>query len=207
MTTLYRDGHPMEVHAAQVDADGLLYGGLHNNESRAILLDAAGNAEPILPLLGDKAKVIGWHETRKVRINRKNASLTFYTGEKKSSKKVSIDVGKDVDFRNRLFDAIQAQTGWAPSEKAHNPITAALAPGFWLALSGAFGWFLVDIARTQAAGGQTASPSGRARLLYSLADLLGPTGSMIASGLVFVLVLIWFLRRVANPPVFVTLKP
>jgi hypothetical protein len=168
---------------------------------------AAG--EPLKALLGGKATVIPLADIRKVRGKQGADDLdVHYTAQGKVR---MMNVGfADNATRDEVLDTLQHRMGAGFQVRVQelSPLQAAIKPFFMLLVAT---FFVVAgfVGALEIAAGAEYDISGRGALLQrayvSIVSLLGPVGVLVLGGLLVLGLLVWFVRRVLNPPTQMTL--
>jgi hypothetical protein len=168
---------------------------------------AAG--EPLETLLGGKTTVIPLANIRKIRGKQGADDLDVsYTAQGKAR---TMNVGfADSATRDEMLDALQHRMGAGFQLRVQelSPLQAAIKPFFMLLVAT---FFVVAgfVGALEIAAGAEYDISGRGALLQrayvSIVSLLGPVGVLVLGGLLVLALLVWFVRRVLNPPTQMTL--
>jgi hypothetical protein len=168
---------------------------------------AAG--EPLKALLGGKVTVIPLADIRKVRGKQGADDLdVHYTAQGKAR---MMNVGfADSATRDEVLDTLQHRMGAGFQVRVQelSPLQAAIKPFFMLLVAT---FFVVAgfVGALEIAAGAEYDISGRGAMLQrayvSIVSLLGPVGVLVLGGLLVLGLLVWFVRRVLNPPTQMTL--
>jgi hypothetical protein len=190
-------------------ADNMLIVANPSAEVAAQLPARLAAGEPLKTLLGGKATVIPLAAIRKVRGKQGADDLdVHYTAQGKVR---MLNVGfADSATRNEVLDALQHRMGAGFQVRVQelSPLQAAIKPFFMLLVAT---FFVVAgfVGALEIAAGAEYDISGRGALLQrayvSIVSLLGPIGVLVLGGLLVLLLLVWFVRRVLNPPTQMTL--
>jgi hypothetical protein len=168
---------------------------------------AAG--EPLETLLGGKATVIPLADIRKVCCHQQSDDLDIhYTAQGKVR---MMNVGfADNATRDEMLDAVRHRMGEGFQLRVRelSPLQAAIKP-FLILLVVTFFVVAGFVGALEIAAGAEYDISGRGAMLQrayvSIVSLLGPVGVLVLGGLLVLALLIWFVRRVLNPPTQMTL--
>jgi hypothetical protein len=168
---------------------------------------AAG--EPAETLLGSSTTVIPLQAISKIRSNKNGSDMNVhYTAQGKS--RMSNIGFADAATRDEVFAAVQQRLGQNVRVQVQelNSLQAGIKPGLVLVVATFF--VIAGYAGAlEIAAGTTYDVHGRGAMLQrayiSLVSLLGPTGVVILGGLLLLMLLIWFVKRVGTPPTYMTL--
>jgi hypothetical protein len=168
---------------------------------------AAG--EPLETLLGRKATVIPLADIRKVCGKQGADDLDIHY--KAQGKARMMNVGfADSATRDEVLDTLQHRMGAGFQVRVQelSPLQAAIKPFLSLLV---VSFFVVAgfVGALEIAAGAEYDISGRGAMLQrayvSIVSLLGPVGVLVLGGLLVLLLFVWFVRRVLNPPTQMTL--
>jgi hypothetical protein len=168
---------------------------------------AAG--EPLETLLGGKATVIPLADIRKIRGKQGADDLDIhYTAQGKVR---MMNVGfADSATRDEMLDAVRHRmdAGFQLRVQELSPLQAAIKP-FLILFAVTFFVVAGFVGALEIAAGAEYDISGRGAMLQrayiSIVSLLGPVGVLVLGGLLVLALLVWFVRRVLNPPTQMTL--
>jgi hypothetical protein len=168
---------------------------------------AAG--EPLKALLGGKTTVIPLADIRKVRCHQQSDDLdVHYTAQGKVR---MMNVGfADSATRDEVLGTLQHRMGAGFQLRVQelSPLQAAIKP-FLILLVSTFFVVAGFMGALEIAAGAEYDISGRGAMLQrayvSIVSLLGPVGVLVLGGLLVLALLVWFVRRVLNPPTQMTL--
>jgi hypothetical protein len=168
---------------------------------------AAG--EPLETLLGRKSTVIPLADIRKVRGKQGADDLDIhYTAQGKVR---MMNVGfADSATRDEVLDAVRHRMGAGFQLRVQelSPLQAAIKP-FFMLLVAIFFVVAGYAGALEIAAGAEYDISGRGAMLQrayvGIVSLLGPVGVLVLGGLLVLGLLVWFVRRVLNPPTQMTL--
>jgi hypothetical protein len=168
---------------------------------------AAG--ERLETLLGGKATVIPLSDIRTIRGKQGADDLDVsYTAQRKAR---MMNVGfADSATRDEVLDAVRHRMGEGFQLRVQelSPLQSAIKPFFILLV---VTLFVVAgfVGALEIAAGAEYDISGRGAMLQrayvSIVSLLGPVGVLVLGGLLVLALLVWFVRRVLNPPTQMTL--
>jgi hypothetical protein len=168
---------------------------------------AAG--ERLETLLGGKATVIPLADIRTIRGKQGADDLDVsYTAQGKAR---MMNVGfADSATRDEMLDAVRHRmdAGFQLRVQELSPLQAAIKP-FLILFAVTFFVVAGFVGALEIAAGAEYDISGRGAMLQrayiSIVSLLGPVGVLVLGGLLVLALLVWFVRRVLNPPTQMTL--
>jgi len=169
-------------------------------------LDAGEAAAMVVK--GD-AEVIALESILKVSYNRHDhdIDIVYKPGKEKEDKNLIFSEREDRDaFAAQLAERL---SGFESKVVEYGRVRAALSPLAFGTFVAFFTW-VFHMAAMDIVAGAEAEFSGRnagiKRLLFWLIDLIGPTGVLIAGGLVLALTTAALVLRLKTPPIMHTLK-
>ena len=141
---------------------------------------------------------------RKAQVSPGNGSLTLHGGEN-GSKELTYSTGDN--NADVILQAILAQSGQSfQTTQEEIGVVEALIPPVITGVVGGFLWMGVYQSAGKIAAGEEVEVTGfrrrgLQRLLITVADFLGPTGTIAVGVLLLVLVVGWAARRIIHRPV------
>jgi hypothetical protein len=142
-----------------------------------------------------------------VLANQKSDILTIGYTENKKPRSKSIMFWK-AEVRDEVFDALanHLEGDFERVTKEFNALKAAIIPGLFLAIAGFSTYFLHQAAVQIVNGQQAPMDSILAMVLYGVLRLLGPVGVIIAGSLIMLVIFVYLVKNVLNPPVYQVLQ-
>jgi hypothetical protein len=185
-------------------------------EKRASIKERLGAGEDPYVALGRSALVIPFNAVTRIRWQEKSDHMyVFYKCDgARKSKRWDFDFVKDC---NEAFDALaeklataaptdhQARrVGFTSGTIRYSSFRAAIAPILWGLAAAGITLLLREAAEDLAAG--TATPSnGRhvilRKILTIVLNMLGPTGVTVVGGATVMIIAVWLIFRVSDPPI------
>lgn len=155
------------------------------------------------------AKAIPVNAITRVRYNEKHPTefdIAYKAGKDSKTANFSFTTTEE---RATAFAALKATLSGATEKREElNVVTAAIKPLIFTLIFAGLTYAFYMGAKDLQTGGE-ADTSGRRGLIKQvfawLMDVLGPTGVLIVGGLIVAICLVALVKRVGNPPVFVSL--
>jgi len=134
--------------------------------------------------------------------------FAFKLGRQKSSKNVAFSSREErdafmIELAERMPECDSKTVEWGPIRASLGPLTFGSVVAFMT-------WAMHGAASALAAGAEAEVSGRRAglkKLVMWMIDLVGPTGVLVAGGLVVALTGVFLWKRVTTPPVWTTLEP
>lgn len=163
-------------------------------------------------VLEDSDLIIAWDDVVKIRSNRKAVDVDVSYKDDDDDEE-----SKNVDFatkkqRDQFFRIAEKTLGddFKYTEKELTRFEAALIPLAWVAGISFLTWVFY-MAAVEMAGGEKPDIQGRRSGLKALVawliDAVGTTGVLIAGGICLAIAIFVLVKRVADPPILMTLAP
>ncbi|WP_269541461.1 hypothetical protein [Cerasicoccus fimbriatus] len=179
------------------------------NPRDAELTSAAGALQRDAANLPKGAKVIPFGTIKRIQYNEKKPDeldISYKVG--KESKSASFSFVSDDELVAVYSQLKQNLSGFTEKRQELNAVTAAIKPLIFTVFFAAvtYGFFR---GAQDLASGADADTSGRRGLIKKvfvwLLEVLGPIGVLIVGGIIVALCIVSLVKRVGNPPVFVSL--
>ncbi len=157
-----------------------------------------------------KVKGLPLADLRRVECNLRGRDVKFRRGSGKASESKSFEAASD-EQRDEILRSVGERlgAGWVRRDAQYGVVRASLSPVVTLVVLGGITTALWLGARDLASGGEVDTGGRRGllkRVFVWLLELLGPTGVLIVGGLICVVVLVWLVGRVRNPPLMAVIK-
>lgn len=157
----------------------------------------------------DGAKHIPFATITNVRYNEKDQHLDIHYRQGKDKKEATFTFADTAEREEVFAELKKVLPTYSEKRQEMNAMSAGVKP-LLVALVLSFFTYIGFRAAQQLAAGAEAEVSGRhsgvKRLFAWLLDLLGPTGVLIIGGLMVAGALLVLVKRMGEPPIWVTLK-
>jgi hypothetical protein len=156
------------------------------------------------------AKVIPFAAIKRIRYNTKSPGdleISYKAGN--GLKSARFGFSSEADLITAFDELKQSVPGMLEKREKLNAVTAAIKPIIFTVIFAALTYVLFRGAQGLSEGGD-ADTSGRYGLVKKifawLLELLGPTGVLVVGGILVILCVVVLIKRVGNPPEFVSLE-
>jgi hypothetical protein len=142
-----------------------------------------------------------------VLANQKSDILTIGYTENKRARSKSI-MFWNAEVRDEVFDALanHLERDFERVTKEFNALKATIIPGIFLTIAGFSTYFLHQGAVQIVNGQQTPMDSILAMVLYWVLRLLGPVGVIIVGSLAMLVIFVYLVKNVLDPPIYQVLR-
>ena len=175
-----------EIGLVAVDAERVIWSWIGAEEAKAAA-DKIASGTSAAAALGTSGYGAGFEIVSRVRSDKRKGTLGLTIGRGKKARTVSLDFGEDQTMRDEVFREIESRSGWRRKETTLNAFTAAVRPLLFMILVGGIGYMFRMLA-FESELGYLSEPDGRRRMFVKVviwfAELLGPTGSVVAAAVV-----------------------
>jgi hypothetical protein len=114
----------------------------------------------------------------------------------------------NAEVRDEVFDALanHLERDFERVTKEFNALKATIIPGIFLTIAGFSTYFLHQGAVQIVNGQQTPMDSILAMVLYWVLRLLGPVGVIIVGSLAMLVIFVYLVKNVLDPPIYQVLR-